>query len=119
MTNLVSYWPLWIGAAGVVLAGAVATLARLWIARKDREVKLKDGETNRLIAECQLAVRDLQRFRKLEDVYALELARIKGEKAEVLRKKMRRHEQIKEDDRIGAYGEPVRISKLVRLLDKA
>ena len=103
---------LWIG---YVLAGLVAALASLWVARKDKKTK-------QLMAECRLAVRDLKRFRELEDRYASELACLKREKPEALRRKMRKHdgeEVIEERDRIGTYGEPVRIDKLLRLLDNA
>ena len=110
--NSISDLPVWIG---YVLAGLVGALASLWIARKDRKTK-------QLIAECRLAVRDLKRFRELEDRYASELAGLKREKPEALRRRVRKYdgeELIEERDRIGTYGEPVRINKLLRLLDNA
>jgi hypothetical protein len=119
---------LWLGALGVILAAVVTALATAWIAKKDREMKEKIAAKARemneliarrelLIADCKLAARDLQRFRKLEDLYASELAQIKGEKPETLRKKMRR--QLKDVDQIGDYGEPKRISNLVSRLTVA
>lgn len=101
----------WVGALGVILGAAVTALATVWVGRKDKETK-------NLIAACRRAVRDLERFRKLEDLYAAELAQIKGEKAETVRKKMRRHEEIR-TDKIGDYGQPDRINKLARRLDNA
>jgi hypothetical protein len=67
----------WVGALGVILAAVVTAVAAAWIAQKDREIKeriaAKDREMNEqiarrelLIADCKLAARDLQRFRKLE-----------------------------------------------------
>ena len=131
VTNSVNDWSVWISAGGAVLAGVsalIATVVSLWIARKDRQIKqliadrdreiaLRARETEYLISECHRAVRDLQGFRKLESVYASELAQIKGVKAEPLRIKMRQHEQIKEADQIGEYGQPNRIRDLLRRLN--
>jgi len=66
-----------------------------------------------LLSDCRSAIRDLKRLRQLEDEWAKELARLNaGTSPEAERKRIRG--MLK--DRIGQYGEPARIDKLLERL---
>ena len=96
------------GAVATILAAVIAAAAVVMVG-------LREKATKRLIADCRLAVRDLQRFRQLEDLYATEVAQFKGETPTAVKREMRGRLQSP----IANYGEPARIEKLLGLLDKA
>jgi hypothetical protein len=98
----------WIGAIGTILAAVVTAVAVVLVG-------LKDKATRQLTADCRLAVRDLRRFRELEDLYAAELARLKGKKATATSVKLEMRGRLQTP--IADYGEPARINRLLGRLD--
>ena len=68
----------------------------------------------RLIEDCRLAVRDLKRFRELEALWSEELSKLLKSSPEAERKRMRA--MFPAGNRIGDYGEPQRIEKLLTRL---
>jgi len=64
------------------------------------------------MAECRSAIEDLKRFRQLEDKWADELSSLKGSSPKAERMRVRGLLT----DKIGQYGEPARIDKLLRSL---
>ena len=98
----------WVGAIGAILAAAVTALAVVVVGRRDKATK-------QLIADCRLAVRDLQRLRELEDLYAAELARLKGQKATTTSVKLEMRGRLQAP--IADYGEPARINRLLERLN--
>ena len=88
-----------IGTVGGALIGAVAT----YMAQRQPQ----------LMADCRAAIKDLKRFRQLEDIWAQELSRLKlGSSPEAERRRVR--DLL--DDKILQYGEPARINKLLERL---
>jgi hypothetical protein len=66
-----------------------------------------------LMADCRSAIKDLKRFRQLEDKWAEEISTLKpGSLPEAERKRVRGLL----NDKIGQFGEPARIEKLLNRL---
>ena len=87
------------GAIATVVAAAMGAMALFLTQRHQEQIK-----------ECRSAVRDLQRFRELEDFWAAELQKFKPDSsAETERRRMRNLLT----DKIGDFGEPRRIQKLI------
>jgi len=91
---------LW-GAIGTVI-GASITAVATYVSQRDLKLK----------ARCRSAIEDLKRFRQLEDKWADELSRLKGSSPEGERRRVRRLLR----DKIGQYGQPAEIDKLLRSL---
>ena len=93
---------LWGPIATIIAAGLGA--AGLVIAQRQKT----------LIKDCRLAIRDLKRFRDLEQLWAEELSEHLQTSPEAERKRMRG--KLPVGNRIGEYGEPSRIEKLLARL---
>jgi hypothetical protein len=63
--------------------------------------------------DCRLAIRDLKRFRQLEDIWAEELIKHRPDAASANAERIRLRGLLLSGDAIGAYGEPKRIEKLL------
>ena len=72
---------------------------------------------SQLIRDCRLAVKDLRRFRDLEELWAEELSGFKHSTTpEAERRRLRDLLNVKGDG-IGDYGEPKKIQKLLDRLE--
>ncbi len=67
-----------------------------------------------LIKDCKLAIRDLKRFRDLEDLWAEEVSVLRKTSPEAERRRMRG--KLPDGNKIGEYREPIRIEKLLARL---
>jgi hypothetical protein len=94
----------WWSAAATIIA-AIIGLAAVYLNRRQKE----------LLDDCRAAVKDLQRFRALEDRWAEELALIKPNTTP---EKERRQLRGSLNDKIGIYGQPLEIRKLLDRLGK-
>ena len=92
---------LW-GAIGTVTGASIVGITTYMSQRRQQ-----------LMADCRSAIQDLKRFRQLEDKWAEEFSMLKaGSSAEAERKRVRGLL----DDKIGQFGEPARIDKLLKRL---
>jgi hypothetical protein len=87
------------GAIATVLGAAIGAMA-LFLAQRHQE----------RIRECRSAVRDLKRFRELEDIWAAEVMKLKPDSSAETERRRMRNMLI---DKIGEFGEPRRIQKLI------
>ena len=93
---------LW-GPIAAVLAAAIGVAGLIFTQRR-----------NDLIKDCKLAIRDLKRFRDLEDIWAQEYSLLRNTSPEAERRRMRG--KLPDGNKIGEYGERNRIEKLLARL---
>lgn len=93
-----------VGLLGVVIGAIVSAGATYFALRQPI-----------LMKECRDAVRDLKRFRRLEDIWAAELAAALGPDAKPESERLRMRRKLEE--KIGDFGEPARIAKLLERLE--
>jgi hypothetical protein len=93
---------LW-GPIATVVAAAIGAVALVVTQRQKR-----------LIEDCRLAIRDLKRFRDLEVLWSEELSNLLKSTPIAERKRMRG--MLPVGNKIGDYGEPQRIEKLLARL---
>ena len=95
---------LW-GPIATVVAATIGAIA-VYVTHRQKE----------RLAECRLAVRDLQRFRELEELWAEELFKQSPSATSAEAVRLRLRGLLPTDHAIGVYGEPKRIKKLLESL---
>ena len=98
------------GAIATILGVIIAAAALIFTQRQNVVMQRQKI----LIDDCRLAIRDLRRFRDLEALWSEELSRVLNSTPEAERKRMRG--KLPGGNKIGDYGEPQRIDKLLARL---